>query len=1112
MNNHELVQSGFRALLNTFAQYIATELSASFGKNEWWNKAVMGTLHDNQKRGLPQSDELDKLVNSLDILCCLTLFDVHWSTVFKRKLSIDNRTWAKELIGVRHKLAHLGGEDFNESDTWRALDTMSRLAEQIDSETAEKIRNILRTSRYSLEKNSATKPKKEIGILSSSPKSELPSWRDVIEPHPDVAQGRYKNAEFAADLAQVARGEGALEYRDPIEFFARTFVTEGMTGLLEQSLRRICGKNGEPVIQLKTAFGGGKTHSMLALYHIMRGHVAVNKIPNINPVLERAGISSLPKANVAVLVGTALDPTKAKRPNNMPGITINTLWGEMAAQLAYSRGNLKIYDLIKEADRKGVSPGSETLKNLFDACAPCLILMDELVAYAKKLKGKDDLPAGNFDNFITFIQEITEAARASKNSLVVASIPESEIEIGGEAGKITLETIEHTFGRMESIWKPVTANEGFEVVRRRLFLNCKNLDGRDAVCTAFSTMYNDNDTDFPTEAKELEYKERMVSCYPIHPEVFDRLYNDWSTLERFQRTRGVLRLMAAVVYELWMNNDASLIIMPGSVPLDVPNVRDELTRHLSDNWNGIVDREVDGKDSVPFKTDMNVRYGKLLAARRIARVIMLGSAPTGREQIIKGIESSRIRLGVVQPGENIAVFNDALNTLRNLLTYLYTNPSGDRYWYDNRPTLRKTAEDRAQQFKISEVEYEIEVRLRYLRKEKPFAGIHICPNNTNDVPDEQTARLVVLHPSKEYKQTQQETEAIAEIKNIFDNRGTSPRTYRNMLIFVVADQDLMVNLKQAVRRYLAWKSIKNDSETLNLDATQNKETDNNLDRQNHIVDDQIRETYSWLIVPHIDRNIDMKTIKWEITKLSGGNDGIVSKSAKKAEQNELVIKQWSPMLLKMQLDQLLWKDTDEIEIKKLWEYLCTYCYLPRLTDFSILENTIREGLNSVEFFAYAAGIENGRYVGLKFNSSIDIIDRSGYLVKVDVAKKQLAEEKTKRNIENGMKLEGSSNPTEGTYPPIDSSSHIGEIQEPLSSLPKNTHFFMSAQLDPTRIGRDVQKLVEEVINHLTSVDGAQVKVSLEVNIESPEGVPQRIVRTVSENCRTLRIENFGFDG
>lgn len=1133
-NNHVQISQGFRTLLGAMAPYMARELGNEFGDN-WWVESVIDVLYDDQKRDLPYSGDWAKLVDSLDIARCLLLFDLHWQRVFRKKLPIDCRTWAKELVGARNRLAHLGGDDFSDDDTWRALDTMSRLCDQLDSESAEEIRGLLRTSRYGSVEGSttvtetsavpaATPKSKKDGILKDTPISGLPSWRDVIEPHPDVAQGRYKNAEFAADLAQVARGEGAYEYRDPVEFFARTYVTEGMTGLLEQALRRVCGMDGEPVIQLKTAFGGGKTHSMLALYHMMRGRVSVDKIPNVKPVLQRAGISALPKANVAVLVGTALDPTKSKRPQNMPGITINTLWGEMAAQLAESSGNPKIYDFVKEADKKGVSPGSEALKNLFDAAAPCLILMDELVAYAKKIYGASGLPAGTFDNFISFIQEVTEAARASKNSLVVASIPESDIEIGGEAGKIALETIEHTFGRMESIWKPVAANEGFEVVRRRLFLDCKNPDGRDAVCAKFSQMYNENQSDFPLESREVEYRDMMVSCYPIHPEVFDRLYEDWATLERFQRTRGVLRLMAAVIHELWMGNDASLMIMPGSIPLDVPNVRDELTRHLSEGWNALVDREVDGKNSIPYQKDQsNPRYGGKLAARRVTRAVMLGSAPTSRDQNVRGIEASRIRLGVVQPGENIANFNDALSTLTSALAYLYTNPSGDRFWYDTRPTLRKTVEDRATQIAASDVEYEIEMRLRTLRKEQPFAGIHVCPSSSLDVPDDQTARLVVLRPTDEFKASNPMNTAMTAVTDILNNRGNTPRIYRNMLAFIAPDQDLIASLKQAVRLFIAWKSIKDDSEDLNLDAAQNRETDNNLRRSNETVDARIKEAYCWLLVPYIDKATDMKTIVWDTIRISGGNDNIIVKAAKKMLQNEQIITTWAPALLLMELDNVLWKDTDNISIKKLWEYLCTYCYLPRLANDAVLDKAIQTGLNSDQYFAFASGFDGTRYIDLKFNQYVGIVERSGYLVKVAAAQKQITDDEAKRQAEAAARAAAA-----GALVPASTSS--GETYQPHTAggtgaeyevhkdlvlaqpaAPKNRRFFMSADLDTTRINRDVQKYVEEIIQHLTSVDGAKVKVSLEVEAETEEGFSQQTVRTISENCRTLRVRDSGFE-
>ena len=341
-----------------------------------------------------------------------------------------------------------------------------------------------------------------LGVLTTVPRQGLRPWREIARPHPDVAAGRYRQAEFAADLSQVARGTAAVEYQDPVEFFARTYLTEGLHGLLLQTLNRISGNGGEPIIQLKTAFGGGKTHSLLALYHLLRGRAPLERLPQVDGLLREAKIEHIPQVRVAVVVGTALNPTKERRPPNLPGINIRTLWGEIGAQLAEQAGDKKLYDHVRDADRKGVPPGSDTLRTLFDACGPCLILIDELVAYARKIYGVDGLPAGSFDAIQTFIQELTEAVRASKNTALVATIPESDIEIGGAAGQKTLARIEHTFGRMEAIWKPVASEEGFEVVRRRLFLPLNDGTVRDDVCRAFSTLYRDGGSEFPAECRE----------------------------------------------------------------------------------------------------------------------------------------------------------------------------------------------------------------------------------------------------------------------------------------------------------------------------------------------------------------------------------------------------------------------------------------------------------------------------------------------------------------------------------------------------------------------------------------------------------------------------------
>jgi len=1119
-SNHSRVTKGFDILIKALAPFVANELQGAHG-DKWWEKGVLGALHEEQRRDLPLKGDKEKLQESLDIARCLALLDYHWKGIFGNKLSPQHKTWARTLKDVRNTWAHPGSKDFTEVQAWSALETMSLLADEMNRARADEIRALLQEARQGpTEKAPEFATSKNILVQEATTDTGLPSWRSVMQPHPDVAQGRYKNAEFAANLAEVARGEGAYEYLDPVEFFARTFVTEGMTGLLEQSLRRLCGKDGEPVIQLKTAFGGGKTHSLIALYHLLRGRAPLEKIPGTLPALKRAGLSSLPKANVAAIVGFHLDPTKSRRPSELPGATVNTIWGEIAAQLAISLKKPRIFDLVKESDKRGVSPGAQTLKELFNAAAPCMILLDELVAYARKIYGKKDLPSGSFDNFLSFIQELTEAARTSNNGLVVATIPESEAEVGTEGGgKIALEAIERLFGRMESIWRPVAANEGFEVVRRRLFLDCKNPEGREKICSRFSQMYAENQGDFPPEAKEGEYKRRLVSCYPIHPEVFDRLYQDWAAIDGFQRTRGVLRLMAAVINELWMADDARPMIMPCSIPLSIPYLRDELIKHLpqAGSWSSILDSDVDGKSSIPFQKDQdNPRFGGMMAARRVARTIMLGSATSERSQNVRGIESARIRLGAVQPGEPISTFNDALNTLSSALSYLYTD-GGGRYWYDTRPTLRKTVDDRASAVPDSEAEHEVEKRLKKLRTEHPLGGIHICPATTLDVGEDQKARLVLLRMSNSYSPASQMNSATEAAEDYLNNRGTSQRNYRNMLVFLAPDKDEMPTLKQQAKQYLAWKSILSDKDRLNIDRAQEHEAEASHKRADEVLDDRIKAAYCWLLVPTvIDGNLG--AIEWKRQSTRGGSHGkdiqiIIQSAARTLAQHEDIVREMAPSPLKLHLDRHLWKDKDEIKISDLWEYMCSYCYLPRLANESVLHKAIMAGVNSDEYFAFASGIDGGRYVGLKFNRSIPMVETTGYLVKIEAAKKQLAEEAEKRPAEDWGPLGATGNGAgTATEKPQDAPPPVKGHNDGAAPEPKKTSFFMSANLDHSHIGRDVQKIVDEVLCHLTKDQCSKMEVSLEIHAESSAGFAQQTVRTISENCRALGVKDAGFDG
>lgn len=515
------------------------------------------------------------------------------------------------------------------------------------------------------------------------------------------------------------------------------------------------------------------------------------------------------------------------------------------------------------------------------------------------------------------------------------------------------------------------------------------------------------------------------------------------------------------------------------------------------------------------------RYGRILACRRVSRTVMLGSAPSTsalRDQGIRGLETSRVLLGVVQPGENIADFKDALNTLHGSLSYLYNNPNGNRFWYDTKPTLRKTAEDRASQVSLADVDMEIESRLKKCRKENPFAGVHPSPTSSGDVPDDQAVRLVLLRTNDTYRRNYDNSAAMRAVQDILNNRGASPRIFRNMLAFVAPDESKIGALRQEVKRYIAWTSIMSDKEDLNLDGQQVRETENNLKRSNDTVELRLKETYCWLMVPFIDQYGDMKAIQWEISDLSGGQDSIVAKAARKMLQSDQVITRWAPALLQMTLDELLWKDTENISVKKLWEYLCTYCYLPRLSSYSVLQETICQGCASDEYFGIAAAHNGERYVGLKWNQSIFNFNNTDLLVKPSAAKAQIKKEAEAQAAAGSQATSGG---TSSGFTPSGSGMHTGTSSEGAGTpggtgaatppTAANRHFYMSADVDAVRVNRVISTYVDEIIRHLMQVEGANVQLKLEVEVNAPDGIPSSTVRTVSENCKTLKITDFGFD-
>jgi len=935
----------------------------------------------------------------------------------------------------------------------------------------------------------------------------LKPWREIARPHKDVLEGTFKQSEFAADISQVASGTATAEYQDAEKFFARTFITEGMRLLLISVAQRLSGQGGDPVIQLQTAFGGGKTHTMLAVLHLASRQVSTNKLEGIPPLLDQAGIRELPTAKVAVIDGIKLSPSQ---PQQHGSITANTLWGELAWQLLGEEG----YALVADSDADGTSPGKEVIRQLIERAAPCVILIDELVAFIRQLELGKQFKAGTFDSNMSFIQALTEAMKAVPNAILLASLPESELEVGGTMGQRALNSLEKYFARVESVWKPVASTEAFEIVRRRLFESAGERAEVEGICRQFSDFYRAHSAKFPVETQSNVYFERLCQSYPIHPEIFDRLYEDWSTLDKFQRTRGVLQYMAIVIHHLWVTDNPDALIMPGSIALDDSNVRNKSIHYLPQGWEPVLEKEVDGLRSEPYSIDSyDLRFGSVQAARRAMRTIFLGSAPAVSDQVVKGLEVERILLGSVQPQQTIGIFEDVLKRLRDNLHYLYVEQ--DRFWLDTKPNLRREMESRKQN--INELE-----ALQPLLKERVsrifgrnhcFAGIHVFTPSI-DVPDDFATgpRLVVLPTNAAFSRGDGKL-AYQSAEEILRKRGEQPRQKQNRLIFLAADYDVVSRLKEAGRIFLAWKSIVADVSDGKMDLTisLSKQAKRNADAAEQHLQQIVREAYKWLICPMENFVRGKPELEWEAVSISPAAQNLVVEIEKTLREEEWLIFEWSPIHLRNTLKQWYLKEgVSDISALKVWQDCCHYLYLPRLVNDQVFTNAINQGINSEDYFAYASGKEEDRYLGFTFgDGGMLFLDDASLLIDRDAAAEYRERTtKPKPAPEVIPTIEAGKTPAVGVSPSVVPQV---DIAQPLVQSEIKKQFYGNIDLDPVRAKMDFATIVDEVVQQFTSKLGVEVSISIEIQANLKDGFDEALQRTIKENCNVLKFNQSEFE-
>lgn len=930
-------------------------------------------------------------------------------------------------------------------------------------------------------------------------------WREVIVPHPDVLNGTFQQSEFAADLTAVRTGKATAEYGDAKSFYERTFITEGMGRLLTQVAQRLNGKGGEPVIQLQTAFGGGKTHTLLAVYHLASRTCPLGELVGVPELIDQAGLLDVPQARIAVLDGTARGPGSTWKAGKQE---IRTLWGELAWQLGRADG----YAMVKEADENGTSPGKEVFIELLSRFAPCVVLLDELVVYMRQFVESQALSGGTYDSNLSFIQSLTEAAKLVPNAVVLASLPESDSQAGGPRGVATLKALEAVFNRVQALWKTVAPEEAFEIVRRRLFEQIRDAKARDVVCRAFADAYVGEGGRLPHETQEARYYERMLQGYPIHPEVFAQLYEQWTTIEGFQRTRGVLKLMAKVIYRLWQDDNKDLMILPSSLPLYDGGARNELIYYLGPGWDPVVDRDIDGERAETTMLETKEpRFGSVQAARRVARTVFLSSAPSSVSTTPgqRGIDRGRILLGCLQPGQTSSLYSDALNRLADQLHYL--NASGDRaqattrYWFDTRANLRREMEERKKRFegtpearkRMAEVVEKLTAGATF------FDGKHVFTPH-GDVPDDTALRLVMLGPDHFYSKEEPRL-AVDAANEYVKSNGGKPRYRGNRLLFVAPDHGALARLRDGIRTALAWKSIVDDvaAMRLTMDNLQAEQAKVELKGAEDVLPRVARECYKWLLCPSQDNATGKPTV--EIFPLNTAGTALGPEIERVCLDNELVITTWSPIHLRAKLKEFYWKaDKAAVRAIDFWDDTLRYLYLPRLKDRGVIAQAIVKGAGTRDFYATAYGEHAGKYDGFKFGDANVQFDDTLLLIEPEAAKAYEAANPVVAPTGTATPPAApSSNPT--AAPSAQEVPTPGKPPGPsVTYTPAPAKSFIgSASVSPSLAKMKLVQIAEEIISLLASDPNATVTVRIELEAQFPNGASDQTKRAVSENAKTL---------
>lgn len=685
-------------------------------------------------------------------------------------------------------------------------------------------------------------------------------WFKNVKPHKDIQDGHLDESIFAANLAEVASGTGREIYSNAEMFFQKTYFTAGLKNIARRVVQGLNGGQdaNNRVISLQTGFGGGKTHTLISLFHLAKMGKKTAQSIHTSELLATTGEPQFDTAHIAVFTNTTNDPAQGRKVEE--DITIRTIWGEIAYQL----GGRAAYELIRLNDEKRIAPKG-IFKKVLTQCKPALILIDELADYCVSASAVRVEASNLSDQTVSFMQELTEAVSETDNCVFIATLPASAQELAASPiSSQILTALENRITRVGANMKPVEDDEIFEVVRRRLFEDLGDTTEMEKVVSAYYSMYQQMFTEIPSYAIKSDYKERLKKSYPFHPELIDIFRLRWASNPFFQRTRGVLRILAAVVSDLWkrqtsLTGSQYLIHASDIILSNVEALTSQITILNGASWDSVISADVSGSSSNAFRIDNEVKeLGKYNVVQGIATTVLLGSF--GSKGQNKGVDISEIKLCMVKPDSfNHNNINGAIDRMEANAHYLYYNSTKERrYWFDTTPNINILINQAKGD--IGKADITAEISKRISDKTKLVQFFNTLVNPSEDIPEQTKPTLVILGSQYLVKPNEVNGKTKVFIEKLATKKGNSERIHRNTMLFLVCSEFGIGKLQDDLKNYLACQKISSEYSS-QLNSGQKDDIRRRIDEASKAAEISLVAAYSILVKFSVKNGIQTLVVK-----------------------------------------------------------------------------------------------------------------------------------------------------------------------------------------------------------------------------------------------------------